>query len=185
MRVAACLVTRGNVDMKEIVDSIPDEWEIVVWDNSKRQDLAVYGRYAAIELTDADVIYVQDDDAVLAPESFDTLLAAYQPDALTANMPERFRHSFYVDHCLVGFGALFPRWLPRLPFNRFHNHVEYGEFGRFNRTCDVVFTAQVPRHFVDVAYRDLPWASDPDRMWKQPTHQGEREQTLQLVRSVW
>ncbi len=65
MRVAACLVTRGNVPMDDIIDSIPEDWEVVVWDNSKREDLAVYGRFAAITLTDAEMIYVQDDDCVL------------------------------------------------------------------------------------------------------------------------
>lgn len=183
MRVAACLVTRGNVEMTEIIESIPDAWEVVVWDNSQQGDVGVYGRYAAIGLTDAPVIYVQDDDAILDPEGFDTLLRAYQPDALTANMPSRFRHDFYRDHCLVGFGGIFHRDLPSRAFQRFWQHVE-SDPAMFRRTCDVVFTTLVPRHLVDVAHSDLAYASDPDRMWKQPTHQQEREQMLALARTV-
>ena len=89
MRVAACLVTRGNVGMKEVIDSLPDEWEVVVWDNSKRQDLGVFGRYAAIALTDAELIYVQDDDCVLDPESFHwlTIRSVSWPNAIIANKP--------------------------------------------------------------------------------------------------
>ena len=184
MRVAACLVTRGNVDLTEIIESLPSSWEVVVWDNSKREDLSVYGRYAAINLTDAEVIYVQDDDAVLDPDGFDALLAAYQPDALAANMPSRFRHDFYRDHCLVGFGGIFHRDLPSRAFHRFFDHVDPADPTMFRRTCDVVFTTLSPRHLVDVAHRDLDYASDPDRMWKQPTHQKEREQMLDLARAV-
>ena len=36
--------------------------EIVVWDNSKRPDLSVYGRYAAIEECKNDIIFTMDDD---------------------------------------------------------------------------------------------------------------------------
>lgn len=185
MRVAACIVTRGNVDLAEVVESLPPEWEVVVWDNSKRVDFAVYGRYAAIELTEAPIIYVQDDDAVLDPSGFETLMAGYQPNAVTSNMPARFRHDFYRDHCLVGFGAIFHRDLPARAFKRFNDR--YGDDVAedwFWRTCDVVFTALTPRLFVDVPHRDLPWASEPDRMWKQPTHQGERTTMLNMAREV-
>lgn len=188
MRVAACIVTRGNVDLTEVIKSIPEDWEVVVWDNSKRpNDLAVYGRYAAIWDTDAEIIYVQDDDAVLEPEGFDTLLAAYQPNAVTANMPARFRHDFYQEHCLVGFGAIFHRSLPALAFERFlvrYSAMWNQKQPRFLRLCDIIFTGLTPRHLVDVPHRDLPWASDPDRMWKQPNHQAERSEMLELVRKV-
>ena len=118
MRVAACLVTRGNVPMEEILESIPADWEIVLWDNTKQPDLGVYGRYQAIELTDAELIYVQDDDAVLETAdilelaSWLTVPGMLPPDTLVANMPERFR-PHYPDSCLVGFGAIFERHLPR------------------------------------------------------------------------
>jgi hypothetical protein len=196
MRVAACIVTRGNVSLTKIIDSIPDEWEVVVWDNSKQDDLAVYGRYAAIELTDADVIYVQDDDCVLEPAGFDTLLNAYRPGALTANMPERFRHDFYTDHCLVGFGAIFDRDLPNRAFGKFFTSPVFDYGGEwidfwtdgftirrdeFMRTCDIVFTSLTKRILVDVAHSDLPWASAPDRMWKQPEHVPERAEMRKLV----
>ena len=47
MSVSAVLVTRGNVDMTAIVESLPFD-DVVVWDNSIRNDLGIYGRYAAI-----------------------------------------------------------------------------------------------------------------------------------------
>lgn len=177
MRVAACLVTRGNVPMDEIIESLPEAWEVVVWDNSKHGNLGVYGRYAAITLTEADFIYVQDDDCVLEPESFDRLLASVRTDALVANMPERFR-PHYPDSCLVGFGALFPRHLPELAFGRMPERRHF-----FGLTCDVYFTTiTIERVLLDLPYRDLPWASDPDRMWKQPDHVSMRAAALRDAR---
>lgn len=182
MRVAACIPTRGDQNLDEIIASIPHDWEVCLWDNSKKQDLSVYGRYAAIELTDAPVIYTQDDDAILDPESFDVLRSAYQPAVLTANMPERFRHDFYREHCLVGFGAIFDRDLPAKAFDRYFAHSrQQRDDPLFLRICDVVFTALTTRHLVDVSHTDLPWASNPERMWKQPDHQTSRSHMLKLA----
>ncbi len=181
MRVAACLVTRGNVPMDDIIESLPHEWEVVVWDNSKRADVAVAGRYAAIELTEAEIIYVQDDDCVLEPESIDALVsrAKMMPFALFANMPERFR-PHYPDSCLVGFGAAFGRDLPGEAFARAGTHLY-----EFNRTADVYFTTLTKMRFLlDQPYRDQPWASDPDRMWKQPEHVPMRAAALRLARTL-
>lgn len=159
-------------------------------------DLAVYGRYAAAERATSKVVFVQDDDCVLPPESIAALLAAYQPGHVVCNMPSEFRHSFYRDHALVGFGAVFDRDLPKKAFDRFAAMVPRlglsnygwslpgGEGGRFNRCCDVVFTTLTPRILVDVPYRNLPWATDPDRMYRQPDHVGDRVEILDLAKKV-
>jgi hypothetical protein len=179
MRVAACLVTRGNVPMDGIIESIPQEWEVVVWDNSKHGDLGVYGRYAAIALTDAAMIYVQDDDCVLTEEGIWDLHNFSGPDRIVTNMPERFR-PHYPDSCLVGFGAIFPRDLPELAFDRLATTPP-----NFNLTCDVYFTALTEqRMYLDLDYRDQPWANDPDRMWKQRDHVPMRAQALHEARTL-
>lgn len=95
MSVTAIIVTRGDVDLTDIIHSFFNEWEIIVWDNgvghvrvypphdgpslgtrlidSKRlapaEDLSVYGRYAAIEHASNDLIYVQDDDCIVRDPS--------------------------------------------------------------------------------------------------------------------
>mgnify|MGYP000974016618 CR=1 FL=1 len=194
--VSACIVTRGNVDLEPVLASLPKEWERVVWDNSvEEEDMAVYGRYEAIYRASAPLIYVQDDDAILQNPGalVDHWLEA---EAIAAgehvpspggfavvNMPARFRHEFYVDHSLVGFGAVFPRELPELAFSRFLSHATL-EAGVFDRTCDIVFTALTPCVRVDEPYTDREFASDPDRMWKQPTHFAERLRVLGTVRDV-
>src|SRR5262249_48330843 len=134
MNVSAIIVTRGDQSFaiqNQIAPSLPDEWERVVWDNgsgnvtndqpgrryargARVPDLAVYGRYAAIEYTDADLIYVQDDDCVVSDPH--ALVAEWKVkgaypydgrgaapwgsdprdrvDHVVCNMPPEFRHDF-------------------------------------------------------------------------------------------
>lgn len=240
MNVSAIIVTRGNVDLHPVLDSLPKEWERVVWDNSgasssqealekaalgsgfvgengkwmtATNDLSVYGRYASIEHASHDLIYVQDDDVIVSDpqaivDMWDEMraLAEIEQDPtpegfLVANMPQEFRHDGYTDSCLVGFGACFHRDLPARAFERFlgglppggiwfdqYRRPEWGEArideALFRRTCDVVFTTLTPRVLVDVPKTDREFASDDDRMWKQPGHFGERTRMLELARMV-
>jgi hypothetical protein len=196
VNVSAVIVTRGDCDLSRVLDSLPRDWQKVVWDNSKReQDLAVYGRYAAIEECEHDLIVTVDDDVAFHPESCAQLVDAYEPGHVVCNMPQRFRDTgFYDDHALVGFGAILDRELPEQAFTRFalssHRNgcIAWGAEGVdrswFDRTCDVVFTALTPRILVDLPYTDLAWASAPNRMWKTEGHIAERTRMLELVRAV-
>jgi hypothetical protein len=165
MNVSAIIVTRGDVDIVPILDSLPAEWEVLVWDNGRGSisrrvskhllarivtgegelpDLAVYGRYRAIEYATNDLIYVQDDDCVVSDPAkiariwgfakdscqgdFDPhLLWRASPDEIrgagrgehvVCNMPPQFRHDFYRKHALVGFGAVFQRDAPQRAFRQ-------------------------------------------------------------------
>jgi hypothetical protein len=88
LNVSAIIVTRGNVPLTPILDSLPREWERLIWNNADEgghpyceiqqpgkpegrfvtdlPNLSVYGRYAAIEYASGDVIYVQDDDCIVS-----------------------------------------------------------------------------------------------------------------------
>lgn len=233
MNVSAIIVTRGNVDLDPIRETISSEWEFVVWDNGAGEvrrewiptwadpgnavpgeldrmpvlDMAVYGRYEAIEVSSGDVIYVQDDDVIVSdPEEIVNawLRSAYPPayppepfgrtDHVVCNMPPEFRHDFYDDHALVGFGAAFYRYTPERAFSRFalSSHragaVAWGtdgcDRGFFDRTCDIVFTGLTPRVLVDVPIEHAPYATGPDRMYRQPEHVAERQRMRELVRSA-
>lgn len=227
VKVSVVIPTRGDHDLTPILDSLSGFDDIVIWDNSKRENLSVYGRYAAITEARHPLILTQDDDVIVSdPElivrcwmsgnSFDSSgmirqaravrpdlacnykEAAWVADAergkirdwgyVACNMPPEFRHDFYSDHALVGFGACFHRDLPEKAFGRLRHHRVFGltqdSERLFNRTCDIVFTALTPRVLVDVPIAHLPYASDPNRMWKQPEHQGERQRMLDLVRKV-
>lgn len=225
MKISAVIVTRGDVDLTRIIGSLPDEWEKIIWDNGAKScyqvpdppivtsygiirnsrlseqvpDLSVYGRYAAIEHAHGDLIYVQDDDCVVSdPEQivWESDSGGSEYGRLVCNMPPQFRHDFYKDHALVGFGACFHRDLPEKAFNhpgllwRTVASVDPGPNisdradGFFNRTCDVVFTTLTPYTLVDVPVKNLPWASDENRMWKQKEHFGERKRMLELALKV-
>lgn len=210
MNVSACLVTRGDVLMKPIVESLPPEWERVIWNNGTGQvfrasgdvreefdvaDLSVFGRYAAIEYATNDLIFVVDDDVIVSdPQAIVDALFG-NTDAVACNMPPQFRpHYEGGADALVGFGAAFHRDAPARAFAHLAAVAptlgisNYGWWlpgfegnDHFLRTCDIVFTGLTPTVLVDVPKTDREFASDPDRMWRQPTHVEERQRMRELV----
>lgn len=183
----ACLVTRGDVDLQPILDVLGQlPCFIVIWDNSRKDyDWSVLGRYRAARMAPTGLVYVQDDDCVLPPESIRALLAAWEPGALVSNMPAAFRHDFYEHHALVGFGAVFDRDLPDEALTRFTTMTGAAISPEMlARTSDIVVTGLSRRILLDVPYENLPWATGDDRMYRQPNHVGERKRMLELVRSI-
>jgi hypothetical protein len=216
VNVSAVIVTRGNVDLRPVLDSLPPEWEQVVWNNGGTldgggatccvmppgrngrgpiescvetgPDVAVYGRYAAIEHASHEIIYVQDDDCIVSdPRAIAGVAAATRDLVVVCNMPEPWRSNpFYSDHALVGFGAAFHRDLPGRAFSQGHPDPldTQPPSPLFLRTCDVVFTGLTDRVLVNVPHRSLDYAYGTDRMYQQATHQQERNEMLRLVRRV-
>jgi hypothetical protein len=182
--VTAVIVTRGNVPLDESMATLP--FKVIIWDNSQGEDLGVYGRYQACRDVMTPLVYFQDDDCVV--EDPMAIVAAHEPGHVVCNMPQEFRHDFYADHALVGFGAVCEPWLPKRAFKQFREPIP----GRPLRlrpvtgspTCDVIFTALTPRILADVPVRNLPWATGPDRMYRQEGHVGERAETLRLALQV-
>lgn len=171
--VSAILVTRGDVDLVPIISSLPYD-EIIIWDNSKGNDLKVYGRFEAISEAQHPVIYVQDDDCVIT--AHEELMEAYEPGKIVANMPTH--RTDYTDSCLIGWGALFDRDLIDGVFDGWKKDAE------FLRCCDVIFTHKTPFKRVDLGHENLPQATAHSRMYKQPTHFGERQRVLDKCRQI-
>lgn len=73
--VTACIVTRGDVDLSPIVNTLVDYDDVIVWDNSHRPDWKVAGRYLAALEADTDWVYWQDDDTIV-PETTQLALLA-------------------------------------------------------------------------------------------------------------
>ncbi len=180
MNVTACLVTRGNVPMRQMIANLAEAGvdEIDVWDNSFEENAGVYGRYMSIARASHPVVFVQDDDCVLPTESIETLLAAYEPGRIVANMPEQHRKR-YTDSCLIGFGAVFDRDLPAKAFARFERATRPYDY---RKRADVIFTALTPFTLLDVPFDILPYAYGPDRMFKQPGHIVQRHLALKQAR---
>lgn len=209
VNVTAVIVTRGDVAMQPVLESLPPRWDRAIWDNGKRElsvlrlsavsnrefrysrrwpskirpisDLSVYGRYAALEFVpSSDLIYVQDDDVIVSDPQ--AIVDAWQAGHVICNMPQEFR-PHYPDSALVGFGACFERDLPAQAFARY-DAAQYTDMDIFFRECDTVFTMLTPRILVDVPKTDRPFASDPDRLWKQPEHNEARARMKELARQV-
>lgn len=117
-QVTACLVTRG--DQPEMIDRIIETLpynEVIVWDNSKRDDLKIYGRFAAMKEASNRVCYTQDDDCLF--RDHDMLLAAYEPDVPTYVYGHYPEEGGYGDLPLPCGGALVPRDVAFAAFDRY------------------------------------------------------------------
>lgn len=178
--VSAVIVTRGDVDLGRILSSLPYE-DQVVWDNSKRErNASVYGRYLAMAECKHDVIFFQDDDLVFT--AHDELLAAYEPDRITGNMPDPWYTRTEYDKLgmvLVGAGSLMHRDLPWPAFERYL--AVWPEDALFLDYCDFINAKLAPGLRLDLGYEILDHCTGPDRINTQPGSHHRRAEMLQRV----
>lgn len=174
--VAAVIVTRGDVDLRPILDSLPYP-EVVVWNDRERGSQGCYGRYLAVAETGRPVIYFQDDDLLFT--AHDRLLALFRPDVMTVNMPSPwYEETGYRDlgQALVGAGSLVPR---DLPFPAIDRYLEaYPKDGLFLDYCDVVVGMLTPHNRVDLGYHVFGYADAPGRICTSPGS-AERKRAMQ------
>jgi hypothetical protein len=137
--ITAIIVTRGDVPLTPILDSLQDVGfaEVIVWNNGTGivskyhrsgaavevaeglEDQAVFGRYSAMRYADRDLIYVQDDDCLIPAANLIQVASMYRPeDRIIANMPKS-RWPDYPDSCMVGWGAIFHKDLFMVALGRF------------------------------------------------------------------
>lgn len=174
MKVSAVIVSRMDHPLGEVVDSIaacPEVEEIIV---VKGHD-GVWERYEAISRAKCEVIYTQDDDAVVDVAA---ILREYEPGKVTCNMLEPWRKDYQDGIALVGWGAVFHYSMARIPFRLYAACV--GD-PIFFRECDRVFTGLSPLKLIDVGKRDLAWANDGDRMCRR-AHDPVHGEYLQEIR---
>lgn len=163
--ISAVLVTRGDIDLTPVIESLPFD-DIVVWDNSKReQDLKCYGRFAGVADAKNEWIYVQDDDALVPTAG---LLRRFNPaePGVFANKPQSEGWRF------LGLGAFFHRETVHC----FDRYLElYGFDDDFLRVADIVYAYQQPYQAVDLGYAELEWSRYANRMYRSFDHMAVRE----------
>ena len=144
--VSVVIPTRGDVDLTPIIDSLPFD-DIVIYDNSRRTDLGIYARYAAIREARNTVIVTQDDDLIVT--CWDQIIAAYQPGVLTVNYPQPW------DIPWVARGGIFDSELPGLAFAKY---LQAHPFDRYftHRACDGIFALLTETNVIDEGSQDLP-----------------------------
>jgi hypothetical protein len=176
--VTAVLVTRGDVDLTPVLESLPFE-EVIIWDNSKRYNESVYGRYLAIREAKHRIIYTQDDDCVVDVAK---VLDAYEPGVVTCNMPDS-RWIEYSRCALVGWGSVFDADLWFQAERRYLSAGhEWDEL--YKNEVDRVFTALNRRKLIDLPFEHLPHAHGSDRMWKRRNHLADRARILDRIHGL-
>jgi hypothetical protein len=178
--VSAVIVTRGDVDLGPILETLPYD-ETVIWDNSQHeQNWSVFGRYLAIGCCKHDVVYFQDDDIVFTAHK--ELLAAFDPQRITCNMPSPWYERTEYDKLgcyMVGAGSLVPKHLPGPTFGRYLDVWPYDDL--FFDYCDFVNGILSPGLRLDLGYEILEHATAPGRINTLPNSHLRREAMLRRV----
>lgn len=164
--VTACLVTRGDVDLRPIIDTLIFD-TVIVWDNSVREDRKTAGRYYATDEAKTKVVYYQDDDVIVPRATQLALLDAYEPGIPTAVYAHGETPDGYDDLPLVGAGALVDRELPWTAIGVYGSLAAADE--SFDYYCDFAIGVLYPIFKqVRLPFEILPVAEDPSRLCNQP-----------------
>ncbi len=166
--VSVVIPTRGNVDMTEIVQSLKDAGfeDIVIWDNSQRENMGLYGRFAAISDAKNDVIATHDDDVIVT--HWAEILDAYEPGVVTISYPQEW------DIPWIATGAVFDRAAVKLAFDRYFAMFDDDDDFRFF-ICDGIFVELCgDRNVLGFPYREMPWANAPGRISTEPGWYNEK-----------
>lgn len=167
--VTAVVVTRGDVDLAPVLDSLifPN---VIVYDNSKRQNQMTYARALAAFEADTEVVYSQDDDLIHTPENQHAILAAYEPGVLTGCMWEEWSDGArkqgiedgYDDLVFPGSGSVCDRSVIRNAIDFYLSRYRLDDF--FRLWCDTIVGVLVPTKQLDLRFDALPCADAENRM---------------------
>jgi len=163
--ISAVVVTKGDRNIANVLANLCQFGEVMVWDNSKEPDMKVLGRYIGALKAQFPVVYVQDDDTIVAANQ---ICSEYQPGKIVCNMPKRWHKAYEgTGISLVGFGAVFDRSLADGAFRPYLSNHPFDEM--FKRECDRVFTYLNRDRVVwtEAEIIQLDYSSAPDRMYLQ------------------
>lgn len=169
-QVTAVIVTRGDVDLVPVLESLIFD-DVVVWDNSVEQrDEMTFGRVCALARVKHEVIYSQDDDIVHTAENQRRILAAYEPGVLAGCMwPEwsdgaraQGIEGGYDDLVFAGSGSVYDAWVPSRAARRYVCTHPLDDF--FRLWCDTIVGIIAPTKQLDIRFEALPCAENENRM---------------------
>lgn len=157
MKISAVLITKEKEYPKEIVLEGFDEVLI------RTESPDVYTRYLLAHEAKNDIIYVQDDDAIVNYKA----LKNYYNGRLTNGMTEHHTEAYKgTGITLVGWGCYFPKRMLRV----FKRYIEkYGVDANLKRDADRVFTyLNQPHNSVIIPHVDIN--QDKPRMSHEAQH---------------
>jgi len=165
-KVSCCLLTKDSVYPQEILDNIAQYpfGEILILTNSD----SPYRKHGLFKKAKYDYIYYQDDDAICPIKE---LVELSKPDIL--NIAMKPKHiEIYKDKKMtmgLGWGSIFPKSL--LKSLKKYTDI-YGEDEVYKRETERILTSlNYPQNRLSLNIVDLPSATNPDRLWRQPNHQ--------------
>lgn len=170
-QVTACIVTRGDVDLAPIYDTLIFD-QVVIWDNSRRPDWKCAGRYMAALEAETNYVYWQDDDTIVPAHTQWDLLAHFGSDLgldndIVANWGHGDNPDGYDDLPLVGGGAIadwraawdcIARYGARWPLDEAFKYEADFVVGALYKTWTHV---RLPFEIRDVAYNGSRLADEP------------------------
>lgn len=184
-KVTAALVTRG--DQPEMMAAIRESLifeNVVVWDNSERTDWKTAGRYMAAQLAPTDVVYFQDDDVIVTPETQQALCDEYEPGVVVANWGHGENPDGYDDLPLVCGGAILDRQLAADAMTRYLAHWPMDD--GFLYDCDFAIGVLYPsfRHVRLPFLINYEVAQHPSRLCNQPWQKALKLEITTRARAV-
>lgn len=159
-KVTAVIVTRGDIDLGPCLSRIKAD-EIII----RRGHNGVLERWQAADGATHDIVYTQDDDAIV---DYEAVVAAYEPGVMTCNMPLDRRPAYHDDIALVGWGCVFHRRMVEPALLQYRN--KFPADALFYREADRVVTGLSQLKLIDVPFEHLPVAFEKYRMGAQDDH---------------
>jgi hypothetical protein len=187
--VSAVIVTKGNVDLTPILDSLIFD-DVVIYDNSKRLDCMTYGRVVGAREAKNAVIYSQDDDIIHSPENQIAIMDAYEEGVLTGCMWPDWSagaklqgiENGYDDLVFPGSGSISDLWLWEQAIDDYLTEWPDDDF--FRLWCDTIIGVISPIKQLDLRFEALPCAEDDDRMANMDNAVALKTQAIMRARAV-
>lgn len=187
-QVTAVIVTKGDVDLAPVLESLIFD-DVVIWNNSERNDEMTHGRALAALEADHEVIWSQDDDIVHSVDNQMKILAAYEPGVLTGCMWSEWNLGAhqqgipqgYDDLVFPGSGSIVDRSVTASAINQYLDHFPLDDF--FRLWCDTIVGVIAPTKQIDVRFEALPCAEDESRMCNLPD--AVKNKTEAINRARW
>jgi hypothetical protein len=183
--VTAVLVTRGDQEefVERIVASLIFE-DVLIWDNSKREDRKAAGRYFALLEETKGVVYFQDDDVLVPRSTQRALLDEYEPGVVVTNWAHGETPGGFEDVAFVGAGAILDADLPWIALDRYLDEFPLDE--EFLYEADFVAGVLFPKfRYVHLPFEiELRIAQHPSRLCNQSFHPEAKQRITERARSI-
>jgi hypothetical protein len=180
VKVSACLITRGDVDLEPILATLPYD-EVLIWGPERDERPGTYGRYQLMAEARHDVVYTQDDDCIFHLHDYlAKSFGGYETTAVYGHGPNP---DGLEDVALVHGGALINRVACLFSFDRYLKMWPQDE--GFYREADMIAGTLTPSVQVHLPYGiRLEIAARPNRMCHQPWQRELKHRITNQARAV-